>query len=86
MTFGLDDISIKTTFRLSDFNDKHSDMECNGRFEIVKKIDVPYKVDSLGIAILPVAPFVFCSKCEATYFLPGFEDFLEKVIALERVN
>ncbi len=65
------------------FEDHHSTPDCDGKWELVLKDRVPYKLDSRFFTILDKSPFVICKKCHATFFAPGFEEWLRHKVALD---
>lgn len=68
------------------FEDHHSDEDCNGKWETYFQENLPYRLDIHIILTLTHAPFVRCNKCNATFFAPGFEDWLKSRVAKDLIN
>lgn len=72
-------------FRIADYKDAHQNRECDGQWHQIFTVKDFYPAGTLGPIPLPCIPYVQCSKCKATYLAPGFQDFIEEVIATRLV-
>ena len=66
-----------------EFKDYHNEESCAGKWSVIHRDDFPYKLDTRMFVTIKHAPFVHCSDCGASYFVPGFEDWIQKRIAVE---
>ena len=66
-----------------EFEDYHNEESCAGKWSVIHRDDFPYKLDTRMFVTIKHAPFVHCSDCGASYFVPGFEDWIQKRIAVE---
>ncbi|MBT3982146.1 MAG: hypothetical protein HOE90_12380 [Bacteriovoracaceae bacterium] len=74
--------NVRVNVILDDYNKSyHTDLNCDGRFELIFIKDYIYTGSNLGPVKLGVAPTVSCKKCEAEYLAPGFSNWLEREIA-----
>jgi transcriptional regulator with XRE-family HTH domain len=74
-------ITLDGTFNLNDYANSHSTIGCNGKWEVKEFENIPYPLESMGIISLPIALVIQCPKCGSTYFIPGFEEFIRKIVA-----
>ena len=83
MKSGIKKINIRknSVFRLEDYKDAHQKLDCNGKWGQAFTVNDYYPAGALGPIQLPCIPYIRCSKCEAMLLAPGFQDFIEEVIA-----
>lgn len=79
------EVSLAGQFRQEDFTYHHQAPGCDGAWGILIQQNVPFPLNGLGTVMLPVAAFITCPKCQAAYTLPGFQDLVEHVIAMNLV-
>lgn len=68
------------------FADHHSAEKCHGKWMPIVQENVPYRLDSHIVLTLVHAPFVKCNECGATFFAPGFEDWLKTRVAKDLIG
>ncbi len=78
-------VSLAGKFSAADYKNHHQTVDCNGQWDIQIQSNVPYALNAIGTVILPIGAFVACEKCRAAFFLPGFEELVERTIALQLV-
>lgn len=65
---------------LKEFEDYHSEDNCDGVWEIEIREQMPYKLDSKFFTIID-APFLVCHKCKSAFYAPGFEEWFRLRVA-----
>lgn len=78
-------IEATRNFQMEAFNRAHTNSECQGQFRVQFVTPGLFSASILGPIRLPCAPYIACNRCKAAYLMPGFQEFLEKVIAQELV-
>jgi hypothetical protein len=78
-------ISLAAEFAPEDYKYHHRLVDCDGGWGVLVQENVPFPLNGLGTALLPMAAFVACPKCKAAFLLPGFQDLIERSIATELV-
>jgi hypothetical protein len=78
--------TIRTDFEVNLDDYIHSEDECTGKFNLVKVKKVPVVLNSIGPIVLNDVPMLVCSKCESTFFLPEFEDFIAGIVAFKLIT
>jgi transcriptional regulator with XRE-family HTH domain len=78
-------VTLKSSLNIEEYKNSHTPIDCDGKWEIKKLENIPYPLEAIGIISLPLAIVLQCPKCGATYFVPGFEEFVRRVIATQIV-
>lgn len=66
---------------VKDYSDLHLKENCKGKFELGFVTNSFLDSTSLGPIKIPAIPMVRCEKCEAAFIVPGFEEWVEVLIA-----
>lgn len=72
--------------RVKDYENAHSDPQCKGKWQPVFIINGCYSDSVLGPIKVPCLPLVGCRKCETSYLVPGFGDWIEDLAAEQLVR
>ena len=78
-------IQVESQFSYDDYQNAHTDFSCSGSWSIKVCHHTPFNVDGLGIIQVPLIPFIVCSTCQASYVMPGFEEFLDKTLVFQLI-
>ena len=68
-------------FRLRDYAGAHSKEECSGKWKPIFEKNDYFAAGALGPMQVSCIPYIECDQCEARYYMPGFQDWVEDVIA-----
>jgi DNA-binding transcriptional regulator YiaG len=68
-------------FREKDYKDAHQGRDCDGRWVPTFELNEFFPAGALGPIKVSCVPYIKCNKCKATFLAPGFQDFIEEVIA-----
>jgi len=74
-----------STFSLEDYKNAHQNPRCTGQWHQIFNINDFYPAGALGPIRVPCIPYIQCEKCKAMFLVPGFQDFIEEVIAMALV-
>lgn len=69
------------TLHMEDYKDAHQNQECTGQWGQIFNLNDFYPAGALGPIRVPCVPYIQCEKCKAMFLVPGFQDFIEEVIA-----
>ena len=74
-------VRVRKNFNLDEFRNAHASNECGGKFVLQIVAPGDFTGSALGVVRVPWIPYVACQKCKASYLAPGFQEFIEAVIA-----
>lgn len=80
MKSGNTEITFETKIKLKEFVNAHADRNCAGGFQIGFTTNAFYSSSALGPIKLPCIPQVMCHTCGTAYTIPGFEDWIDRII------
>lgn len=78
-------MAVQKNISKSLLNKLHRNNDCKGTWALDIRKKIPYNFIDIGIVNLSEAPFVTCSACGISIFIPGFEWHIHYILTSELV-